>query len=114
MILLTCYRWISFLPLQKSKEFLQDSSATKSPGEDLLTADLLQAGGTEVARWILPLVVKCFATGQLPLVFQGATLIPLYKGKHGLDTLDSGTPFLLERLAKESETHLGVFQQSGQ
>ena len=61
----------------------------KAPGEDLLTADLLQAGGAPIAKLILPLVLKCFATGLLPLCFQGATLIPLYKGKGPADSLDS-------------------------
>ena len=98
----------------------------KSPGEDLLTADLLQAGSTPLAQLVLPLVTKCFATGQLPVVFQGATLIPLYKGKGPAHQLDSYRSIVLApTLAKLVQAllrrrvlpyvlpHFGPFQLGG-
>lgn len=118
---------LDFLPtLAEVEGVLAGFKHHKSPGEDLLTADLLQAGGTEVARWILPLVVKCFATGQLPLVFQGATLIPLYKGKGPAEALTSYRSIVLaptiakivqallrRRLLPYVLPHFGPFQLGG-
>ena len=118
---------LEFLPtLAEVEGVLAGFKHYKSPGEDLLTADLLQAGGTEAARWILPLVVKCFATGHLPLVFQGATLIPLYKGKGPADALASYRSIVLaptlakivqallrRRLLPHVLPHFGPFQLGG-
>eukprot|EP00434_Breviolum_minutum_P046194 symbB.v1.2.041632.t1/scaffold8428.1/size6372/1 len=118
---------LEFLPtLAEVEGVLAGFKHYKSPGEDLLTADLLQAGGTEAARWILPLVVKCFATGHLPLVFQGATLIPLYKGKGPAEALASYRSIVLaptlakiiqallrRRLLPHVLPHFGPFQLGG-
>ena len=106
---------LEFLPtLAEVEGVLAGFKHYKSPGEDLLTADLLQAGGTEAARWILPLVVKCFATGHLPLVFQGATLIPSYRSIVLAPTIAKVVQALLRRrLLPHVLPHFGPFQLGG-
>ena len=118
---------LDFLPtLAEVEGVIASFKHYKSPGEDLLTADLIQAGGSIAAKWILPLVTKCFASGQLPLVFQGATLIPLYKGKGPADDLTSYRSIVLaptigkivqallrRRILPHVLPHFGPFQLGG-
>eukprot|EP00435_Cladocopium_sp_Y103_P063709 s1362_g25.t1 len=79
----------------------------KVPGPGGLPIEVLKAGGSVVAKHLVPLLMKAVLHQQEPLHWKGGTLIPLFKGKGS--TTDAGSYrsiFLSDCIAKIHHGHM--------
>ena len=67
----------------------------KSPGEDLITADVLKNAAPEAAKALFPLALKAHVHAAQPLPFTGATLCAFYKGKGLRTSIDNYRSIML-------------------
>eukprot|EP00435_Cladocopium_sp_Y103_P056468 s2453_g19.t1 len=73
----------------------------KAPGPGGMPVEVLKAGGSAVAKHIVPLLMKATLHQQEPLHWKGGTLIPLFKGKGSTSSAASyRSIFLSDCLAK--------------
>ena len=61
----------------------------KAPGEDMITAELLKVGGSEIVKWLERIFVIMWKSKTIPQEWADATLIPVYKRKGPQDECDS-------------------------
>ena len=53
----------------------------KSPGIDGITSEMLKYGGESVIEWLTRVCVVCLRSGEVPLDWKRAVVVPFYKGK---------------------------------
>ena len=67
--------------LSQIRQVISGMKKGKVPGPNRITTDVLKAGGVEIAKQMVPLLMKCTLHCSEPLSWKGGNLIALFKGK---------------------------------
>ena len=67
--------------IEEVERALDRMKTGKAPGLDGIAAECLKKGGTALTEWMVRLVNYSFESGEVPMDWMSACVVPLYKGK---------------------------------